>query len=81
MEKFIFVIQKEVLRTETIYGGDNPNNLNKIGSTKIWCGTGEDKGFTTNYDLAEKRCNELNKNNKNKHARYVMQIVESMNNA
>jgi len=45
---------------------------------QIWCGNGENKGFTDDYEMAEKRCAELNSENKCKEIRYVIQEVEKI---
>lgn len=65
----IYVIQKEVLRLDCSI---------KDYPMQIWCGNGENKGFTDNYKMAEKRCMELNRKNKCKEIRYVIQEVEKM---
>lgn len=64
---FIFVIQKEILRLDC-------SVENK--TMKIWCGNGEDKGFSDDYQIAKIRCNKLNAKNKSPYIRYVIQEVE-----
>lgn len=69
MLAYIFVIEKEVLRFD---------NSIKDYPMEVWCGNGEIKGFTDDYKLAEKRCEEFNKANKSKRIRYVINEAERL---
>lgn len=64
----IFVIEKQILRIDA-------TTSTKM---KIWCGNGENRGYTEDYKLAKKRCDELNKNNKIESIRYVIREVEKI---
>lgn len=68
--KTIYVIEKEILRQDGMYNNENP--------MKIWCGNGEMKGFSEDYDIVDKKCKELNNSNKLKTVRYMINAVEEL---
>lgn len=64
----IFAIERQVLRID----------VTTSIKMKVWCGNGENKGYTKDYKIAEKICKELNKNNKSKNVRYVIREFEEI---